>query len=1151
MQHLKLLVTIHCGECETAIRLIMNRNFHLVSGNFSDLLPSDAVKELLGSGVWYHQTDNQVDLYSYQDLEPLIKTLVKQLVKSGFELWSWELYKDDTLVMDSNQPEHLEEPDVVLMFSRWLERRREEKRLRRHKKLCKKCQEHSGDTDAETVVEKVQEYRAIFYVGGMTCASCVGAVSDSIEEALGANLSKESPFSVNLVQHSATVVVPSKQLVNTIVNAVLDAGFECKVLEILPVKRSATTKITAAIGGITCSACANSIQSAVDELPFVYESAINTVTKSGVFVLDDSGNNIDTLKTAVEDCGFDFDILETTQINYATGKKQSRTINLSVLGMYCNHCPELIHKYLETYGESVVIVNSLTLKQPVIKFTYFPSPEVTVRNIVKDLNHLHPSNSSTGFLIDYTNEGIFSCEVAVPVSMEEHLKKLAKKEVLKIVIRLGIATAFAIPTFVFGIVAMLLLPSDHPFRIWVEEPLWTGNVSRGTWIMFILSTPVYFFAADVFHRKALLEIKSLWLHKNSMKKRLFKFGSMNMLMFLGTTIAYVTSIVLLILSSQQTSHMRAFHTSYFDSVVFLTFFLLIGRLLESISKSKTADAVSLLGDLKTNTATLVEKSGDNYINDLLIDVKYLEVGDYIRISNGESPPVDCVIVDNSTQFDESAITGESRPVHHEPGHQVFSGTINVGDSVIAKILSLESESLIDQILTTVREGQMKKAPIERVADTITGYFVPIIVMVGVADFALWLGLSYGGVLPDSYLDIDIGGWFIWSLQFAIAVFVIACPCGIGLAAPTALFVGSGIAAKNGILAKGGGVAFQDGANTKVICFDKTGTLTHGELEVTDYEFATDDEFLKLLGIQVARDLELGSKHPLAKAVKAFVETMKSSFSITNTKVPTVETVPGRGIKGEIVSDDPKWQLGTVVAGNETFFRDVLTENQQKTLQQWKSECKSVILVGLELPKKLLLMLGLRDQLREESRPIINYLQTKLKIECWMITGDNRETAQAIAKEIGIPESHIVAEVLPEEKQQKVAEIKRDNGVVAMVGDGINDAPALASADIGISLASGADLAMNTSDFILLNQQHPLSTLLTLFDLSKVVFRRVKFNFAWALVYNMIGVPIAAGVIYPYNNSRLDPVWASAAMAASSVSVVLSSLALNWYRPKKI
>ncbi|RCK63709.1 putative copper-transporting ATPase HMA5 [Candida viswanathii] len=1166
---------IHCDKCEIAIRRCLQSYYSI-----SEL---DSVEALGNSAeIIFKLADNEVRLYGNDkvDFQHNIKSIVKLLEKIGFEILSWELKHDDETVSSSHlTPAKLEdqhEPegffDLVGFYHRFVYRRHK----KNHLHYCRTCQENESNkkvsleteelSSEETVVEvPQQEFRAAFLVTGMTCASCVQSISENLKAILGESKSQDEPnFSVNIIEQSVVTIIPNKQIINKIIDTINDLGFECKLIEVLPVERSINTKVTALIGGMTCSACAISIDSAIKNLPFVLESGINVVTKTAQFVLeDDHGKNIAKLQEAIEDCGFEFQLLTTEKVNYTSGKKKPRSINLKINGMFCTHCPDIVSKYLEKYGDAVVVNDPLTLDSPVIKFTYLPLASVTARKILFDLNHIR-DDGDNGYVIDEDKEGPFKCEIVKPVSVDEHVRRLARREVLGIAIRLGIAFVFIIPTFIFGIVAMSLLPKTHKFRIWVEDPLWVGNVSRNSWVLFILATPVYFFAADTFHRKALKEVKSLWFHKNSFKARIFKFGSMNLLMSLGTSVAYFASIALIGLSARQepmTHH--GFHTTYFDSVVFLTFFLLIGKLLQSYSKTKTADAISQLADLKQTEATLIEENGE----DVRIDLQLLEIGDQIRIGSGESPPIDCVLVEGESEFDESALTGESTPVKHIEGHQIFSGTVNIGNSsVIGKVTSLEGDSLLNQIVNTVRDGQLRKAPMERTADLITDYFVPFIVACAVITWILWLILAYSGALPDSYLDIDVGGWTVWSLEFAIAVFVIACPCGIGLAAPTALFVGAGLAAKSGILAKGGGVAFQDGANVNIVCFDKTGTLTRGELMVTNYNFPDKNEVIKSFALQVARDLEVSSHHPLAKAIKSFIESY-SKDPLTANKVPQVETVPGRGLRGNIILDEGEdtwnqYKPTQAILGNEKLMEEngiEFTAHQKEFLTKWKSESKSVILVGLQCETyfkddkfHLVFIMAARDQLRPETKKVIEFLQAK-SIECWMITGDNKLTADAIAKEIGI--DNVVSEVLPDEKQSQIKKIRqlrlgdKKTPVIAMIGDGINDAPALGAADVGIALSSGADLAVTSSDFILLNKLHPLVSLATLLEICRKVFMRVKLNFAWSLVYNMAALPIAAGVIYPYKNSRLDPAWAAAAMALSSVSVVTSSLALKLYRPK--
>ena len=1213
LHHLRITIgNVHCLDCEASIRQALAK--HLAISDLPEPFKSDLPFKI----VYYSLEDGVINLlYNSEgesDIGPFqgsLKQILHSLKKAGFSVLSWDLTGDGKIVLSSESrslPSTEPERDArtpYLFLRLWRNYKRKQD-MRHHLNNCTSCQiekrkvsdaskedsREDGNSSDESKASTgtllnatEQEYRAVFSITGMTCASCVSSVSDAISALLkerGIQEKDEPQFSVNLLQQSAIVIVPNKQLVNLVIETVEDAGFSAKLLEVLPIQRSINQKVTAIIGGITCAACVNSVMSAVNDLPFVLDCGVNVVTKSGQFILEssdhkDEPSNLDKLKETIEDCGFEFELVKDEKINFASGQRQSRTINIQVDGMFCKKCPEIIMSYLQTFGEAVVIENPITLDQPFVKFTYVPNVEkrITVRRFLFDLNHLMPLESETGYIVNSNTNGAFKCNLIEAVSIDEHLRRLLKLETRKIVRRLIIATVLAIPSFIFGIVGMSLIARTNRFRRWLEEPIWAGNVSRVMWILLFLSTPAYFFAADIFHVKALKEVRSLWIHKNSFKKRFFKFGSMSLLMSLGTTVAYIASIALLILSSQQ-NHMSGMgsHTTYFDSVVFLSFFLLIGRLLESLSKAKTADAVASLSSLKASRATVVEKvinddGQASYVNDEYVDMKLLDSGDYIKVSTGESPAVDCVVVDGVSSFDESALTGESDPIMHKPGQQIFSGTVNVGNSVIiAKILNVDGASLIDQIVSTVRDGQMRKAPIQRLADVLTGYFVPMIVVIAISTWIVWISLAYSGVLPESYLDIDVGGWTVWSLEFAIAVFVIACPCGIGLAAPTALFVGSGLAAKYGILAKGGGAAFQDAAKTNLVCFDKTGTLTYGNMMVTDAAYVHNDLHsltLKLFALQLTRDLELASKHPIAISIKEFLSSgSESTVALTPSKIPQVETVPGKGLKGSLVidgSDSSVWAEFApeeAILGNEAILMDhgvILSEEQKRMVTVWQSQKKSVVNLAVRCPKifgdadfHLIFMLGCRDQVRPESQLVIKRLQEQ-GIECWMITGDNKLTAAAIGAEIGIDSSKIISGVLPNEKQSKVQMLRDEGNTVAMVGDGINDAPALASADVGIALSTGADIAVTSSDFILLSKSHPLLTLFTLFDLAKVVFRRVKFNFGWSLVYNMVGVPIAAGVIYPYKNLRLSPVWASAAMAASSVSVVTSSLLLRLYRPK--
>lgn len=614
--------------------------------------------------------------------------------------------------------------------------------------------------------------------------------------------------------------------------------------------------------------------------------------------------------------------------------------------------------------------------------------------------------------------------------------------------------------------------------------------------------------------------------------------------------------------------------------------------MEAYTKHKAADAVSLLSNLRP-TEAILDNIGDE---DERISTDLLEVGDIVKVPNGSTPPGDGIIISGSSKFDESSLTGESRPVHKTIGDNVYVGTLNVGGVVTVKLEAIGGSSMLDKIVDIVRQGQSNRAPIERFADTLTGYFVPVIVLLAVLTWVIWLSLGVSGALPQSYLDVNEGGWVVWSLQFSIAVFVIACPCGIGLAAPTACYVGSGLAAKFGILVQGGGEAFQEASLVDCVVFDKTGTLTQGgEPKVTDSEIFAEDK-TKILAL--ANELESVSTHTLALAIRDFTQSHGSNAEIAT---ESMEETGGRGIYAEIrFNGEPL----TAIIGNELWMGEhgaIYPADSSAKLYAWKVEGKSVVVMALrsttvsakdpELPFHVVAQFAISDPLRPEAPLVIRELQ-KQGIGTWMITGDNATTAKAVAGLVGIPENHVIAGVLPHQKAEKAQWLQKtaakrqkrylwsskqqiDNipdlqepgkegkrAIVAMVGDGINDAPALAVSDLGIAIGSGSDIALGSAKFILLSSN--LLTILTLFNLSETVFRRIKFNFFWACIYNMVGIPIAAGVIYPAG-LRLDASWAALLMALryvpslllgclliyfSSVSVVLSSLHLKLYKPPK-
>lgn len=1025
----------------------------------------------------------------------------------------------------------------------------------------------------------VEEYNILLSISGMTCASCTGTITRSLEEMEFVNSVK-----VTLLTNSAAITFNGpKENADLIVGKITDLGYDASIDNCWPnnarlgrrlsFSNPRNWRVVLSIGGMTCASCTGSVSGGLEELDFVESVAVDLLTNSGTVIFT-GREHIDDIVGKVEDLGYECTVQEcVSDIERSEDVRvdQSRSVKLSIAGMFCEHCPQRIIEAVTTsYSGQVLVETSPTTRDPVIEVTYRPQPPyLTIRHIIATISDINKT---------------FKVTVYHPLTLEQRSRAMQLHERRRLLFRLLLSFIVAIPTFLIGVVWMSLVPSTNTTRVFFEETAWAGNVARSDWALFILATPVMFCAADVFHIRALKEIRALWRRSSRVPilRRFYRFGSMNLLISAGTSVAYFASLALLIVDATSAATVSGNGTTYFDSVVFLTFFILIGRFLEAYSKAKTGDAVAMLGKLRPSQALLVNPSalnvgaatGSQEIVDQKtspsgpeqVDVDLLETGDTVLVPHGISPPADGLVTVGSSQFDESSLTGESRPIIKNAGDKVFAGSINTGKPVTIKITGFNGTSMLDQIVSAVREGQTRRAPVERVADILTGYFVPVITLLAIVTFILWFSLGQSGVLPGDYLDTNQGGWPFWSLEFAIAVFVVACPCGIGLAAPTAMFVGSGLAAKHGILVRGGGEAFQEASNLDVVVFDKTGTLTEGgSLKVTDYDMlASGDK--GPIAWAAAKALEESSDHPIARAIVDFCQA-KDQPSV---QVMDIEEVPGRGIRGKFTCMFNAREVPFEAAiGNESFIASlgVDTKNyfSHANVSRWKTEGKSVALLAMREVQEpesgftLAAQFATTDPIRPEAPQVVRKLQ-EAGLSVYMLSGDNPTTATSVGQDLGIPTSNIIAGVLPTEKADRIRWLQthapkrhstkkisqhdeRRRANVAFIGDGINDAPALTAATVSIAIGSGSDIALSSSSFILLTSN--LNTLLTLLDLSKTVFRRIKFNFAWALVYNVCLLPIAAGVIYPARgHPRLGPVWASAAMAASSVSVVLSSLALR-------
>ncbi|KAK3383995.1 E1-E2 ATPase-domain-containing protein [Lasiosphaeria ovina] len=1012
--------------------------------------------------------------------------------------------------------------------------------------------------DEPSLSEQQPLWRATLAIGGMTCAACVNIITSE--------LSKRDFISnvvVNLVNNSAAVDLTDKQKADDLVEAIEDLGYEATLDTVVdlnqrkpkPQENPDTWRATLAIGGMTCAACANNITKEMKKKDWVRDITVNLLSNSATIEFQGE-TNAEKLVEAIEDLGYDGAIDTVVSVTQEAQEVHERTVEIRVDGLYCEHCPSRVANSLAGFRQQLAVITQPTRQRPIVKVSYVPeAPAFTIRQILAAIEASDPE---------------FKASIYYPPTLEQRSKLIQRKHQKQVLWRTVFTGLVCIPSFVIGILFMSLLP-DSESKMYMMMP-WTSGISRAQMALFIMATPVYFFAADLFHVRAFKEIRTLWRRGSRVPffQRFYRFGSMNTLMSLGTTVAYISSVSQLIAAAVEQPSTISDTNFYFDSVVFLTFFLLLGRLIESYSKSRTGDAVEMLGKLRPTTAILVDGYGSGKEEDVVVQADLLDFGDVVRVQHGASPPSDGTVVQGESNFDESSLTGESRLVKKAPGDEVFSGTVNKDASLLVRITGTAGQSLLDKIVSVVREGQTKRAPMEHVADLLTTYFVPVVTLIAILTWIIWLSMGLSGRIPGHFLFTTSGGWVAFSLQFAIAVFVVACPCGLALAAPTAIFVGGGIAAKHGILAKGGGEAFEKASRIDCVVFDKTGTLTiGGEPSITNSEtYRSDDGQEKHAAtewetvLSVLRAVEENSSHPVAKAIVAFCTRETSS----RVQIENVQEIPGKGLKGTYKGATPEESFELAV-GNEAFMDDVSAAiPPQSSIGTWKHEAKSVALVAtrpVHGPRSadwgVVAALAISDPIRPEAPPIIQALQAR-GTRVWMLSGDNPITAAAVAKQLGIASDQVIAGVLPTEKAAKIkylqSTLKARTGAktesstrrafVAMVGDGINDSPALATADVGVAIGSGSDVAISSADFVLVKSD--LRAVVTLLDLSATVFRRIKFNFGWALVYNCLAVPVAAGAFYPITSNgthvRLDPVWASLAMALSSISVVLSSLALR-------
>ncbi|MEM9265673.1 MAG: heavy metal translocating P-type ATPase [Cyanobacteria bacterium P01_F01_bin.13] len=681
-----------------------------------------------------------------------------------------------------------------------------------------------------------------------------------------------------------------------------------------------------------------------------------------------------------------------------------------------------------------------------------------------------------------------SADVAADIAQERTERRQQQRALLSRVV-------------VSGIVGIVLIVGSLPAMLGISIPGWP-MVLHNAWVQLVLSTPVLFWCGQSFFVGA----SKAFRHRTA---------NMNTLVALGTGTAYLYSLFVTLFPAVLMSQGLAPEV-YYEAAVVIIALLLLGRYLENRARGQTSDAIRQLMGLQPNTAKVIRQG-----EEMAIPIEAVAVGDTVVVRPGEKIPVDGEVVAGSSTVDESMVTGEPIPVEKQTGDTVIGATINKTGSFRFRAARVGKDTMLAQIVQLVQAAQGSKAPIQKLADQVTGWFVPVVIAIALLTFVLWFNLTGNTTL---------------ALLTTVGVLIIACPCALGLATPTSIMVGTGKGAENGILIKDA-ESLELAHKLQTIVVDKTGTLTQGKPMVTDYVTVrgiANGSDIKLL--QLAAAVENSSEHPLAAAIVAYAMAQGVSNLL---EVDDFKAVVGSGVQG--VVNGLQVHMGTEEWLNAL---GIDTGYLQAQRQAWQAAAKTTVWIAVD--GKAEGLLGIADALKPSSASAVRDLQ-RMGLEVVMLTGDNPQTAAAIAQEVGI--HRYIAHVRPDQKAAHVKQLQADGKRVAMVGDGINDAPALAQADVGISIGTGTDVAIAASDITLISGS--LDGIVTAIRLSKATMANIRQNLFFAFIYNVVGIPVAAGILYPIFGWLLNPMIAGAAMAFSSVSVVTNALRLRKFTPQSV
>lgn len=1001
-------------------------------------------------------------------------------------------------------------------------------------------------------------------IEGMTCQSCVKSIKAALSTRTGIK-----DVEVSLEHNNATITFDESTITRKdIIEAIEDCGFDVPLepakynpFEIKPIshkeddgivmetiisssKDRRGSQATGSVGsfevrGMTCASCVSSIEKAVSLQPGIFSIKVSLLAERATVEYDPLVIDEEKIADLIRDAGFEANVIM---------QKQDDVIDLKVFGMTCASCVNGIERALRNLpGVMTASVNLMT-ESAKIQYNH---QQIGVRAIVEAIEDL-------GF------NALVSDQTA-----NAQIESLGKiREIKEWRRALARSLVFAIPVFIIA----MILPEFSFGRSLLDIRLLPGLYVFDL-IQLVLTIPVQFGVGRRFFVSAYKSVR----HGTP---------TMDVLVSLSTASAFFFSTISLLRSFLAGSDNHP--SVFYDTSTMLITFIVLGRYLENLAKGKSSAALSKLMSLTPSTALMLvtDPNTGQVTAEKRIPTELIQLGDLVKIVPGDKIPADGVVHTGSSSVDESMVTGEVDAVMKKAGDTVIGGTVNGLGTFVLKATRVGSDTALSQIVKLVEDAQITKAPIQGFADVVAGYFVPAVIALGATTLVGWtllvfiLGVDHvPSMLRDEIQSEGNGNWFFVCLKLCISVIVVACPCALGLATPTAVMVGTGVGAEHGVLIKGGAV-LENGQKVQKVVFDKTGTLTIGKLDVSSYVVGAESSVNATSMLVYTAAAENQSEHPLARAI---VNKAKTTLGIevldTIATVENFKSTTGKGITcsisldaaavgrlnyhGEAIVTAP----ATVVVGNKSWIQENAINIPDDYIMEMRAlESKGDTCIFVAIDYQLAGYISLSDCVKPESARVVATLNA-MGIQTAMVTGDNELTARSIAKQIGIREVH--AGVSPNGKTLIVQRMQGENmmkkqhflqrlssslfgrsnnaekrTIVAMVGDGINDSPALVAADFGIALCSGTDIAMEAADVVLM--RNDLTDVVGALHLSRTIFRRIRINLLWACIYNVVGIPLAMGIFLPWG-FHLHPMMAGFAMAASSVSVVMSSLMLKWWK----